>query len=147
MAQFKVNTFRQLSRFMNSTFAGKYILDLIPSEANPNKWTLHCDTECPYSAVISVVSCKENIYLYEHLKQSCPAPVLFTLFESVCQRPPTDMGIGIPHLNSVQNMIPMLADFGITLSDRWRQIIVLYDSPLGKWPSVFICKQYDDGTL
>lgn len=90
--------------------------------------------ECPFSVVVAVIPCPVNLRLYEYMRDSCGTSLLLTVFDSVCQRPPSDIGIGIVHLPSAQNVVPVFADFGIELSDRWRQVVVLYDTPIGLSP-------------
>lgn len=86
--------------------------------------------ECPFSVVVAVIPCADNAILYQHLRQFCPSTVLFSIFEFICERPPNDIGIGIPQLGTSMNVVPLLADFGITLGDRWQQVIIFYDTPL-----------------
>lgn len=64
------------------------------------------------------------------MRLSCPSTVLYTIFEFICERPANDIGIGIPG-GTPMNVVPLLADFGIALADKWQQVIILYDTPLG----------------
>jgi len=88
-------------------------------------------TDCPYLVVLALLSCDQNARLYVHLRACCSASVLFTLFESLCQRPPSDIGIGIPLLNTLNNLTPMLSDIGTLLANQWPQMTVLHDIQLG----------------
>lgn len=78
-----------------------------------------------------MISCQDNDQLYKHLRQNCFTTVLFTLFEFICERPPIDIGIGIPNHGSIRNFIPLISDFGYKLNNKWDKIVVLYEDDLG----------------
>lgn len=87
--------------------------------------------ECPFTAVVALVSCAANAHLYEHLRHRCSGAMLFTLFESTCPRPPSDIGVGIAHLNSVGQLTALLADVGLALAQRWPSVTVMHQTELG----------------
>nr|XP_027202004.1 uncharacterized protein LOC113795962 [Dermatophagoides pteronyssinus] len=89
------------------------------------------ETDCPYSFIMAITSCEQNSQLYRHIRIHCYESILFTFFESICERPPKDIGFGIPNIRSVDKILPLIYDVGLVLPDSSKQIIILYENNLG----------------
>lgn len=77
-----------------------------------------------------MADCRENVKLYRHIRKFCYESILFTFFQTVCERPPADIGFGIPILQSNNDVRPLLNDIGLSMVDSFKQIIVLYEDNL-----------------
>ncbi|KAH7642523.1 hypothetical protein DERF_003675 [Dermatophagoides farinae] len=88
------------------------------------------ETDCPYSFVMAMASCEQNSKLYRHLRIHCYGSILFTFFESICERPPKDIGFGIPNIRSANEILPLIYDVGLVLPESSKQIIILYENNL-----------------
>lgn len=80
---------------------------------------------------MAMASCEQNSKLYRHLRIHCYGSILFTFFESICERPPKDIGFGIPNIRSANEILPLIYDVGLVLPESSKQIIILYENNLG----------------
>ncbi|KAF7490854.1 Glutamate receptor [Sarcoptes scabiei] len=84
--------------------------------------------DCSYSFVLTMTDCRQNYLLYKHLRLHCyEQTILFSFFELACQRPPSDIGFGIPNTKSINNILPLLYDIGFVLIKSLQEIVILYD--------------------
>lgn len=86
-----------------------------------------------------MTDCRQNYLLYKHLRLHCyEQTILFSFFELACQRPPSDIGFGIPNTKSINNILPLLYDIGFVLIKSLQEIVILYDDEtLGNIKKIF----------
>lgn len=86
------------------------------------------------SAILSVVQCSEYINDLEVMQSHLPSALALVVLERGCPRPTPNVGIGIPFLKSMNDIVPFIVDIRSDnrLIDKWDDIVILYDNTVGK---------------
>lgn len=70
----------------------------------------------------------------DSLREIIKESFLLVALERGCARPTPDMGIGVPYLKNVYDVVPFLVDarWDNRLLEKWDSIIILHDNRMGK---------------
>ncbi len=86
------------------------------------------------SAFMSVTKCKRYNEEINSLREQDINTFYLAALERGCSRPPPDIGIGVPYLKNVNDIVPFLVDvrWDNRLIEKWDDIVILHDSSTGK---------------
>lgn len=66
-----------------------------------------------------------------------PSALALVVLERGCPRPTPNIGIGVPFLKHMNDIVPFIVDIrnDNRLIEKWDDIIVLHDNTVGKYPA------------